>query len=211
MPPNRNQWKKKTPKKERDKEKWLKKKHKYKKLLQCNTGGEYKTITGRRRTLQIYKIDKGEKKICEGKRRGRIRKAQSERKGESETRLKLPKHYSNKGVKNKNCVPLRCKSAKCHKERYKYKTKECIELHNKLHHSQQGRKKLQELKERNYRVVFRKRKHRCWNRRGEYLFERRIICDNNIAFILLFFCDNLTIWCWISILLIFFTWFCRTC
>ena len=38
-------------------------------------------------------MDKGEKKVCEGKGRGRIRKAQSKRKGVSEMgpKLGLPK------------------------------------------------------------------------------------------------------------------------
>ena len=30
-----------------------------------------------------------------------------------------------------------------------------------------GKKKIQELKERSYRAVFRKRERRCWSRRGE--------------------------------------------
>ena len=61
-------------------------------------------------------------------------------------------------MKIRNCGPLRCKSTKC------YKTKECQELHDKIHHLQQEREKIQELKERNYTVIFRKREHRCWNR-----------------------------------------------
>ena len=32
---------------------------------------------------------------------------------------------------------------------------------------QQRREKIQELKEKNYRALFRKRKYRCWNRKGE--------------------------------------------
>ena len=45
------------------------------------------------------------------KGRGRIRKALSERKGESESGLKpgLPKNYFNKGTQIKNCGLLRCK------------------------------------------------------------------------------------------------------
>ena len=46
---------------------------------------------------RIIKTDKDEKKIYEGKGRGKIRKANRERKGESETRPNpgLPKNYSN--------------------------------------------------------------------------------------------------------------------
>ena len=101
---------------------------------------------------QIVKINKDEKKICEGKGRGRIRKAQSKSKGESEIGLKpvLPKNYSNKGTQNINFGPLRCKSTKCHNKCYTYKAKECFELHDKLRHSQQEREKVQELKERIY-------------------------------------------------------------
>ena len=67
---------------------------------------------------QIVKIDKDEKKICEGKGRRRIRKAKSERKGESEMGPKpgLPKNNSNEGSQNKNRVLLRSKSAKCHND-----------------------------------------------------------------------------------------------
>ena len=55
-----------------------------------------------------------------------MRKTHSEKKGESETGPKqgLPKKSSNEGAQNKNRVPLRGKSTKCHNERYKYKTKE---------------------------------------------------------------------------------------
>ena len=54
-----------------------------------------------------------------------------------------------------------------HKMRYKYKTTEWLEQHDRLHYSQHGKEKLQELKERNYRAIFRKREHRCWNNKGE--------------------------------------------
>ena len=36
---------------------------------------------------------------------------------------------------------------KCHNECYAYETKECLVLHEKLHHSQQGSEKEQEVKE----------------------------------------------------------------
>ena len=56
--------------------------------------------------------------LREGKVRGTIRKAQSKRKGESETGPKsgLPKKYSKKGTQKMNCGPLRYQSAKCHNE-----------------------------------------------------------------------------------------------
>ena len=41
------------------------------------------------------------------------------------------------------------------------------EQHDRLHHSQHGKEIVQELKERNYRAIFRKRDHRCWKNRGE--------------------------------------------
>ena len=37
-----------------------------------------------------------------------------------------------------------------------------IKIHDKLDHSQQRREKIQELKEKSYKAVFRKREHRCW-------------------------------------------------
>ena len=55
------------------------------------------------------------------------------------------------------------KKPKYHNDHYVYKTKECLELLEKLHHTQ-GREKLEELKERNYRAIFKKREHRCWNK-----------------------------------------------
>ena len=76
----------------------------------------------------------------------------------------LPKSYSNEGTQIKNCGPLRCKSAKCQNKCYICNTKECIELHDKFHHIQQGKEKVQELKEINYRAVFNKREQRCRNR-----------------------------------------------
>ena len=56
---------------------------------------------------------------------------------------------------------------KCYNERYKYKTTECLEQHDRLHHSQHRKEKVQELKERNYRAIFRKREHGCWSNRDE--------------------------------------------
>ena len=79
----------------------------------------------------------------------------------------LPKNYSNEETQIRNCDPLRCKIAKCHNELYAFKTIDCIELHDKLHHSQQGKEKVQELKETNYTVVFRKREQT----RRRYLWE----------------------------------------
>ena len=73
----------------------------------------------------------------------------------------LLKYYYKKQIQNKNCSLLRCIDAKCHNERYTCKIKECLELRDKLHHSQQGREKVQELKEKNYRAVFKKREHIC--------------------------------------------------
>ena len=63
-----------------------------------------------------------------------------------------------KGPKiNKYCGLLRWKSAKCHIKCNTYKTNDFLELYDKLNHSQQGREKVKELKERNYRTVFRNR------------------------------------------------------
>ena len=77
-----------------------------------------------------------------------MKKTYSKRVGESETGpiLELPENYSNERTQNKNCALLRCKSAKCYNECYKYNTKECPELHDKLNHSQQGREKYKNLK-----------------------------------------------------------------
>ena len=69
----------------------------------------------------------------------------------------LPKNYSYKGTQNKNLVPLRYKCVECHSECYKYKTKECLELHDKLHPHNREEKKIQELKERNDRTVFKEK------------------------------------------------------
>ena len=43
--------------------------------------------------------------------------------------------------------------AKCLNDLDVYNTKECLELHDKLPHSQQEREKIKELKERNYREI----------------------------------------------------------
>ena len=62
-------------------------------------------------------------------------------------------------TQNKNCGLLRFKSKKSHNECFTNKTKECLELYDKLNHSQHGREKVQEMKEQNYRDVFRKIEH----------------------------------------------------
>ena len=72
-----------------------------------------------------------------------------------------------KGLKIRIMPCYDAKNKKIYNVHYKYKTKECLELNVKLHHSQQGREKIQELKERNYRALFRKREHKFWNRREE--------------------------------------------
>ena len=85
---------------------------------------------------EIVKINK----ICERKGKWKIRKAHSEReKVKWDPNQDYQKTTPNKEIQNKNLGLLRCKSAKCHNERYKYKTKECLELCDKLHHLQQGR------------------------------------------------------------------------
>ena len=86
------------------------------------------------------------------------------RKSEMVPKPGLPKKHSNKGIQTKKKDPIRCKSTKCYNECYKYKITECLEQHDRLQH---GKEKLQELKERNYRAIFRKREHRCWKNRGE--------------------------------------------
>ena len=68
---------------------------------------------------------------------------QSKRKRETEMGPKpgLPINNPNEGIQIKKSGLLRCKNTKCHNDRYVYITKECLELHDKLHPSQQGREK----------------------------------------------------------------------
>ena len=54
----------------------------------------------------------------------------------------LPRKNSNKRAQTRESGLLRFNSAKCHNDHYAYKTKGCLELHAKFHHSQQGREKL---------------------------------------------------------------------
>ena len=71
-----------------------------------------------------------------------------------------------KGPK-KNCVLPRCKSTKYHNEHYKYKKKECLELH----HSQHRREKIQELKEKITELYLGKEKTDVEQKRRKYLCE----------------------------------------
>ena len=59
----------------------------------------------------------------------------------------LPKKHTNKGTQTKKKDRIRCKSARCYNERYKYKTTECLEQNDRLNHSQHGKEKVKELKE----------------------------------------------------------------
>ena len=43
----------------------------------------------------------------------------------------------------------------------------CLEQHDRLHYAQLRKEKVQELKEKNYRAIFRKREHICWNNRED--------------------------------------------
>ena len=63
---------------------------------------DIKPLRKEKKSPQIVKTEKDEKKIYEGKGRRKIRKAYRERKGECETSPKsgLPKNYSNKGTQN---------------------------------------------------------------------------------------------------------------
>ena len=63
----------------------------------------------------------------------------------------LPKNYSNEGTQNEKKKSIKCQKARCFNDQYTNKTPECLELHERLHH-QQGREKIQELKEKNYRA-----------------------------------------------------------
>ena len=62
---------------------------------------------------------------------------------------------------------LRCKSAKCHNDFYAYKTRKYLELQDKLNQSQQRREKVEELKEKNYRDIFKEIEHIFWHKQGE--------------------------------------------
>ena len=138
-----------------------------------------KSLQEEEKPPQIVKVDKDEKKIFERKRRGRKRKSQSKKKGPSEMGPKpgLPKNYSNKRIQNKNRGSLRCKSTKYYNMRNTYKTKKCVELHNKLHHSQQGKEKLQELKEKKLQsCIQEKRAQMLKPTRRRYLCES--VCIN---------------------------------
>ena len=59
----------------------------------------------------------------------------------------LSKNNLNEVAQIRKKYMLRCKRKKCHNDCYAFKTKECLALHDKLHYSQQGRKKGKELKE----------------------------------------------------------------
>ena len=91
----------------------------------------------------IDKIDKNEKKVIERNGRGKTKnylKQKKRRKNWIQTRT--IKTNCNEGTQIRKNGLLKCKKVKCHNDCYAYKTKECIELHDKLHHSQQERKKL---------------------------------------------------------------------
>ena len=110
------------------------------------------------------KIDKEGKKVIEGRGRGKLGKYLNINKSEIVLKPRLPKKHTNEGTQTKKKDPIRYKSVKY------YKTTECLEQHDRLHHSQHGKVKVQELKDRNYRAIFRKREHRCWN-------NRRYMCE----------------------------------
>ena len=96
---------------------------------------------------------------------GKIHK-QKERKWNG-TQTKTTKKTHQKRTQTKKKDPIRCKSAKCYNERYIYKKTEYLEQYDSLHYSQHGKEKVEEQKERNYRAIFRKKEHRCWNNRWE--------------------------------------------
>ena len=61
------------------------------------------------------------------------------RKSEMVPKPGLPKEHTNEGTQTMKKDPIRCKSAKWYDDGYKYKTTECLEQHNRLHHSQHGK------------------------------------------------------------------------
>ena len=70
------------------------------------------------------------------------------RKSERVPKPGLPKKHTNEGTRTKKKDLIKFKSTKYYNEHYIYKTKEWLELHDKLYHSQQGitrteRKKLE--------------------------------------------------------------------
>ena len=72
-------------------------------------------------------------------------------KGEMTPKPGIQKSNSNEGTQTEKKKPIKCQKAKCHNDRYIYRTLECLELHERLQHPQ-GKEKVQETKEkRKYR------------------------------------------------------------
>ena len=92
-----------------------------------------------------------------------MRKSLNETKGIGETTPKpgIQENTSNEGAQMEKKKLIKCQKTKCHNDRYFYRTSECLELHERLQH-QQGKEKIQEMKEKNYRAKFKQREHRCW-------------------------------------------------
>ena len=90
---------------------------------------------------------------------------------------RMPEKHTNEESQTKKKDPTRCKSAQCYNKRFVYKTTECLEQHDSLHHSQHGKEKVKQHKERNYRAIFKKREHRCWNNRI-YLNGYRVVNED---------------------------------
>ena len=56
--------------------------------------------------------------------------------------------------------------SRCHGENYIYKTEECLQEHTKYHHIA-GRLETSYIKDKQYRMEYRKKDHRCWNKAGK--------------------------------------------
>ena len=72
---------------------------------------------------------------------------------------RLQKNNPNKEIQIRKSDPLRGKNAKCHNDCYVYKRKQCLELHDRLRYSQEGKERVEEMKEINYKAIFKKREH----------------------------------------------------
>ena len=70
---------------------------------------------------------------------------------------RLPRNNSNKRAQIRESGLLRCKSKKCRNYHVADKTRKCLKLYNKLYHPQKFKRKIEELKERNYKAILKNR------------------------------------------------------
>ena len=95
--------------------------------------------------------------------KGRGRRNQRSDEGQGGEAERRPGKNESRQIQQIPNKPIKCKISRYHGEHYLYKMEECLQEHTKYHHTA-GRMEAAYTKDKQYRMEYRKKDHRCWNK-----------------------------------------------